>query len=127
MLSMLVSLTIALLSGAVTVQMPRDVTRPALAGTSVLTGRITVIARQPLPVRRARVVLESDAIDAPRTTMADTEGRYRFSELPPGQYRVRREPFGRRRCYLDFIRNKICNLRIKNVLFRIIVQAYFPP
>jgi hypothetical protein len=94
MLSMLVSLVLGLLSGGVTPQAPRDVARPAAAGTGVLTGRITVIARQPLPVRRARVVLESDAIDAPRTTMADTEGRYRFSELPPGQYRIRAEKSG---------------------------------
>ena len=94
MLSMLLSLAIGLLSGAVTVQMPRDVARPATVGTSVVAGRITVVAREPLPVRRARVVLESDAIDAPRTTMADTEGRYRFTELPPGSYRVRAEKSG---------------------------------
>jgi hypothetical protein len=94
MLPTLLSLAIGLFSGAVTAQTPRDVARPAAAGTSVLTGRITVIARQPLPVRRARVVLESDAIDAPRTTMADTDGRYRFAELPPGSYRVRAEKSG---------------------------------
>jgi hypothetical protein len=94
MLSMLLSLAVGLLTGAATVQTPRDVARPAASGTSVLTGRITVIAQQPLPVRRARVVLESDAIDASRTTMADTDGRYRFAELPPGSYRVRAEKAG---------------------------------
>jgi len=94
MLSLFLSLAIALLAGAATAPAQRDVARPAASGHSVLAGRSTVIAQQPLPVRRARVVLESDAIDAPRTTMADTDGRYRFAELPPGAYRVRAEKSG---------------------------------
>jgi hypothetical protein len=94
MISTLLSLALSLLVGVVTVQAPRDVARPAAAGTCVLTGQITVIARQPLPVRRARVVLESDAIEASRATTADTDGRYRFTGLPPGVYRVRAQKSG---------------------------------
>ena len=92
------SCALALLAGVVlSAQVPRD--RPgaplAATGTAVITGRMTVTtAAGTAPVRRARVVLESDALKQPLTTDTDTEGRYRFAALPAGTVRVRGEKAG---------------------------------
>ncbi|MEI6244147.1 MAG: carboxypeptidase-like regulatory domain-containing protein [Acidobacteriota bacterium] len=78
-------------------QVPRD--RPATGstatGTAVISGRMTVTTAAGIaPVRRARVVLESDALKQPLTTDTDTDGRYRFTTLPAGAMRVHGEKAG---------------------------------
>lgn len=74
---------------AANAQDPRDHPQPVPTGTSSLTGRVSVLTNQQLgPVRRARVTLESAALPAAQTTDTDTEGRYRFINLPAGTYRV---------------------------------------
>jgi hypothetical protein len=77
-------------------QLPRDrAPAPEAAGTSVLTGRVLIdINSSAQPVRRARLVLESDVLSAARTTDTDTDGRYQFARLPAGSYRVRAEKAG---------------------------------
>jgi protocatechuate 3,4-dioxygenase beta subunit len=70
-------------------QNPRDRQQAVVVGTASLSGRVAVdVDRQLAPVRRARVTLESDALAAPQTTDTDTDGRYRFVNLPAGAYRV---------------------------------------
>ena len=89
---------LTLLAGAtLAAQVPRD--RPAAprsaTGTGAISGRMMVmLATGPAPVRRARVVLDSAALKQPLTTDTDTEGRYRFTELPPGAMRIRGEKAG---------------------------------
>lgn len=85
------ALSLAASLGFVAPQQPaRD--RPAappVQGTASISGRVTVMDSKPvLPVRRAKVTLTSGALSQPRTTDTDTAGRYQFSQLPPGSYRV---------------------------------------
>ena len=88
-----------LASGALLAQVPRDrLAAPSVAvatGTATISGRMTVMtATGAAPVRRARVVLESDALKQPLTTDTDTDGRYRFTALPAGRVRVHGEKDG---------------------------------
>jgi protocatechuate 3,4-dioxygenase beta subunit len=72
----------------------RDQT-PVAAGSTSLTGRVTVAGPgQPTPVRRARVTAQAENSGAIFTTDTDTTGEFRFGELPPGAYRVRAEKAG---------------------------------
>ena len=74
---------------------PRDRPSPAATGTGSISGRVLVRGQPtPAPVRRARVTLRSEALPEPRATDTGTDGRYRFDNLPAGQYRVRAEKPG---------------------------------
>jgi hypothetical protein len=64
-------------------------------GTASISGRVTVMGSKPvLPVRRAKVTVTSGALPQPWTTDTDIDGRYQFSQLPPGLYRVSAEKPG---------------------------------
>ena len=64
---------------------PRDAA-PA-TGRSTIRGRVlTADAGQ--PVRRATVRVTASELQVPRLMLTDADGRYEFSELPPGQYSV---------------------------------------
>ncbi len=70
-------------------QVQRDRPTAAPTGTASIAGRVLVLQNgQPAPVRRARVTLESSLL--PRTVRvdADVEGRFQFTSLPAGKYRV---------------------------------------
>jgi hypothetical protein len=69
---------------------PRDSRLPSTnPGTASVSGRVTVMGSQPVTViRRARVTLESAALSQPETTDTDTQGRYSFTSIPAGSYRV---------------------------------------
>ena len=64
------------------------------SGTAIVTGRVQImIDGKPAPVRRARVTLTPDQ-GAPRIVNADTDGVYRFVDLPSGTYRLVAEKAG---------------------------------
>jgi hypothetical protein len=67
----------------------RDSKVPERSGSGTISGRITVSGVQPeAPVRRARVSLTGERLRTPEVTDADVNGRYTFTGLPPGSYRV---------------------------------------
>ena len=88
------ALAAAVLSLGAGGQVQRD--RPAApeaTGTAVIAGRVLIdINSTAQPVRRARVTLEAEGLT--RTTDSDTDGHYRFADLPSGSYRVRAEKAG---------------------------------
>jgi protocatechuate 3,4-dioxygenase beta subunit len=61
----------------------------AQAGTARLRGRV-VAAQTGAPLRRAQVSLGSPAspTPTPRTASTDSDGRFEFTQLPPGRYSV---------------------------------------
>src|SRR5262245_11606916 len=77
-------------------QVQRDPTAtPMPTGTASIAGRVVIQQNgQPAPVRRARVTLESSIL--PRVVRVDTDvdGRFQFSDLPAGAYRVIAEKAG---------------------------------
>jgi len=75
-------------------QQPRDQPAAVSAGTGTLTGRVTVATERELPVRRARVILESASLPQPQVGDTDADGRFRFERLPAGAYRLRAEKPG---------------------------------
>src|SRR5262245_17757274 len=72
-----------------------DVVTPSLpTGTASITGRVTIAVDGKLvPVRRARVTLTPEQ-GSPRVVNADTDGVYRYVDLPAGTYRVLAEKAG---------------------------------
>jgi len=75
--------------------LPRDQPGRVAAGTASIAGRVLVRGQAtPTPVRRARVTLRGEGLPEARITDTDTDGRYRFDNLPAGQYRVRAEKPG---------------------------------
>jgi protocatechuate 3,4-dioxygenase beta subunit len=68
---------------------------PVPTGTASLTGRLTLTENgQTVPVRRARVTLESSVLPRPPRVDTDTDGRFQFTNLPAGTYRVIAEKAG---------------------------------
>jgi hypothetical protein len=73
---------------------PRDQAAALARGTSSLSGQVRLGPEgQAVPVRRARVTLESESGER-RVADSDTDGRYRFDALPAGRYRVTAEKAG---------------------------------
>jgi hypothetical protein len=91
-----VALVGAALSLGLVPQLPRDrAPAPEETGTAVIAGRVLIdLNSSAQPVRRARLTLESEALQRPRTTDSDTGGRYQFGNLPAGSYRLRAEKAG---------------------------------
>ena len=60
-------------------------TQPAVAGTGIITGRITT-AGSGGPVRRARVTLSGQELRGGRSTLTNDEGQFTFAALPAGRF-----------------------------------------
>ena len=81
-------------------QVPRDraaspAAPGAIAGTAVVTGRVTVTSPNgPQPVRRATVTLEAASLRTPLVVATDTDGRFRFEQVPAARFRIRSEKAG---------------------------------
>lgn len=88
------ALAAAALSCGAGEQVQRDrAAAPESTGTALIAGRVLIdVNSAAQPVRRARLTLESESVT--RTTDSDTDGQYRFADLPPGSYRVRAEKAG---------------------------------
>ena len=91
-------------------QVQRDRPTPAAmpTGTSSIGGRVLSLQNgQPAPVRRARVTLESSLL--PRTVRvdADVDGRFQFSDLPAGSYRVVVDKAG----FVPFVKDPAARVR----------------
>ena len=70
-------------------QAPRDKPAPVATPGGVIEGRVIVQDSKPaVPVRRARVSLTGDRLGQPEISETDTDGRYRFAQLPGGTYRI---------------------------------------
>jgi len=69
-------------------QQPRDAVdvRPAPAGTSQLSGVVTLDDPGAAPVRLAIVTLSGEALALSRTVVTDDDGRFTFADLPAGRY-----------------------------------------
>ena len=68
---------------------------PAPTGTASIIGRLTIAENgQTTPVRRARVTLDSSVLPRAPRVDTDTDGRFQFSNLPAGTYRVIAEKAG---------------------------------
>jgi protocatechuate 3,4-dioxygenase beta subunit len=68
----------------------RDPTPPA-RGTASISGRV-IAADTGTPIRENVVTLTALQRDSILTTRTDTEGRFRFTELPSGRYRLQVKP-----------------------------------
>ena len=91
-----VACAVLIASATLAAQTPRDrIAAPQSIGTGSISGRMTMATPTGLaPIRRARVVLEGDALRTPLSTDTDTDGRYRFDKLPAGSFRVTGEKAG---------------------------------
>lgn len=66
----------------------RDVPAQGSAGTATLEGRVTIMRdRQPEPVRRARVMLQSAGATV-QIADTDTTGAFQFHAVPAGTYKL---------------------------------------
>lgn len=65
---------------------PRDIRRPVEAGTARIIGTVRSADAQSRPLRRARVLLNGDALPVGRTAIADDTGSFTFDGLPAGLY-----------------------------------------
>ncbi len=67
-------------------QPPRDIRRPVSGGTARIAGTVRSADPQARPLRRARVMLNGDALPIGRTVIADDSGTFVFDGLPSGRY-----------------------------------------
>jgi protocatechuate 3,4-dioxygenase beta subunit len=81
-------------SGLPQAPQPRDPRAATVKGTGSISGRVTA-ADTGLPIRRAVVTLAAQR----RATHTDHEGRYQFTQLPPGQYTIFANPGNHRADY----------------------------
>jgi len=65
---------------------PRDVRRPVEGGTARIIGTVRSADAQSRALRRARVLLNGDALQVGRTAIADDSGSFTFDGLPAGRY-----------------------------------------
>ena len=73
---------------------PRDPRAAQVKGTGSISGRV-LAEDTGMPIRRALVTLSAQR----RAVYTDHEGRYRFAELPPGQYTIFVNPGSHRADY----------------------------
>ena len=81
-------LAFALPAANAAAQAPRDRAQAAQTKTGRITGTVVSAEREPKPVRRARVTLNSPVQQFGRTAITGDDGRFLFDALPPGQYNV---------------------------------------
>jgi hypothetical protein len=62
-------------------QPPRDIRRPIAGGTARIAGTVRSADAQARPLRRARVMLNGDALAIGRTVIADDGGAFVFDGL----------------------------------------------
>jgi hypothetical protein len=65
---------------------PRDVRRPVAAGGARIVGTVRTAESPARPLRRARVMLNGDALPIGRTAIVDDAGVFAFDGLPAGRY-----------------------------------------
>jgi len=75
-------------------QQPQNRPPASGAATGTLTGRVIVAGARDTPVRRARITLESNALQQIQLADSDADGRFRFDRLPAGVFRLRAEKPG---------------------------------
>jgi hypothetical protein len=78
----------SLLTASAATQAPRDTPPAAQAGEGSIAGIVLVAGSVSTPVRRARVTLRGEGAREIEVADTDSSGRYRFTGLPPGFYRV---------------------------------------
>lgn len=74
------------LTGGLAAQVPRDRPRAPVASPGQIAGRVISGEAEPKPLRRARVTLNSSALQSGRTTITRDDGTFVFDGLPAGQY-----------------------------------------
>lgn len=67
---------------------PRDTPGQARVGAAAISGIIVSDEREPRPLRRVRVMLNSPELPHGRTTVTNDDGTFAFDRLPPGRYTV---------------------------------------
>ena len=79
-----------LASASLTAQQPppRDVRRPTSTATARIVGVVRTAEFPTGPLRRARVMLNGDALPVGRTVIADDTGTFAFEGLPAGVYTI---------------------------------------
>jgi hypothetical protein len=77
---------------------PRQPQTAAPAGRGVISGSLAT-SDKGTPIRKATVVLARVVPGLTKTTTSDSEGRFTFAELPPGDYRLHATKPG----YLDMV------------------------
>jgi hypothetical protein len=66
----------------------RDSGRVVYTGTAVVTGTVLAAGKESVPLRRAMVTLTRTGVEDIRIVATDDRGRYRFSDLPAGTFRL---------------------------------------
>ncbi len=66
----------------------RDSAQAIYAGTAAVTGTVLAAGQEKLPLRRAMVTLTRTGVEDIRVVATDDRGRYTFSDLPAGTFRL---------------------------------------
>ena len=75
-------------------QQPVPAKSSAPVATAALSGVVRAASAPAPAIARARVVAVSPALPQPRVAITDTQGRYSFEKLPPGEYVVQASASG---------------------------------